>query len=222
MAPIDDAIAAIELLEPGEPFLYRAMARKYNTNYTTLAWRHRGCQKSQRAQEASQQKLNPQQEAELVQYINNLTKRALPPTRAMIRNSASHIALEPVSDLWVTRFLTRQGNHLVSKWTSGMDSLRHKADSGAKYKLYFDLLHAKIKQYNVQPKHIYNMGKKGFMIGILGGSKRVFSCQLWEEKQVTATLQDGSREWITLLATICADGTTLPLGLIYAAASGAI
>ncbi|KAF2820796.1 hypothetical protein CC86DRAFT_471018 [Ophiobolus disseminans] len=141
MAPIDDAVAEVELLQPGEHFLYRAVARKFNISNSTLTRRHRGRQKPQHAQEASRQKLNPQQEEELVQYINNLTKRALPPTRAMIQNFASHIALEP---------------------------------------------------YNVQPEHMYNIDKKGFMIGILGGSKRVFSRQLWEEKRVTATLQDGS------------------------------
>jgi hypothetical protein len=39
---------------------------------------------------------------------------------------------------------------------------------------------------------------------------------------VRLSLQDGSREWITLLATVCADGTALPPSLIYAAASGAL
>jgi hypothetical protein len=33
---------------------------------------------------------------------------------------------------------------------------------------------------------------------------------------VTAALQDGSREWITLLAAIFADGEVLPPGIIYA------
>jgi hypothetical protein len=33
---------------------------------------------------------------------------------------------------------------------------------------------------------------------------------------VTAALQNGSREWITLLAAICADGEVLPPGIIYA------
>jgi hypothetical protein len=32
---------------------------------------------------------------------------------------------------------------------------------------------------------------------------------------VRDTLKDGSREWVTLLAAICADGGVLPPGLIY-------
>jgi len=32
--------------------------------------------------------------------------------------------------------------------------------------------------------------------------------------------QDGNREWINVLATLCADGTALSPALIYKAASG--
>jgi hypothetical protein len=39
---------------------------------------------------------------------------------------------------------------------------------------------------------------------------------------VQNVIQDGSREWITLIATICVDGTSLSPGLIYQATSGNI
>jgi hypothetical protein len=48
-----------------------------------------------------------------------------------------------------------------------MDRKRHQADPGAKYSLYFELLHDKMKEYEVQPTHIYNMDEKGFQIGTL-------------------------------------------------------
>jgi hypothetical protein len=79
-----------------------------------------------------------------------------------------------------------------------MDRNRHQADLGDKYKPYFDLLNDKMTEYNVEPRHTYNMDEKGFLIGITSRSKRVFSRQLWEKKEVTEALQDGSREWITL------------------------
>jgi hypothetical protein len=60
------------------------------------------------------------------------------------------------------------------------------------------------------------MNEKSFLIGVLSRSKRVFSRELWEKKEVTAALQDGSREWITHLAAIFADGEVLPPGIIYA------
>jgi len=66
---------------------------------------------------------------------------------------------------------------------------------------------------------MYNIDEKGFMIGVTGRSKRVFSRAQWESKQVRAALQDSSREWVTVVATICADGSTLPLALIYSSAN---
>jgi len=56
-----------------------------------------------------------------------------------------------------------------------MDSNRYNAESGYKYKLYFDLLHQKINEYSIEPANIYNMDEKGFAIGVLGRLKRIFS-----------------------------------------------
>jgi hypothetical protein len=93
----------------------------------------------------------------------------------MVRNFAAQIAKEPVGDGWVMRFLKRHNAHCISRWTPGMDATRHRADSEAKYNLYFDLLYRKITQYNVEPRHSYNMDEKGFLIGVTGRSKRIFS-----------------------------------------------
>jgi hypothetical protein len=60
------------------------------------------------------------------------------------------------------------------------------------------------------------------LIGILGRLKRTSSRRMWENGEVTAPLQDKSREFFTLLACCCADGSALPSGFIYAAANGAI
>jgi hypothetical protein len=79
-----------------------------------------------------------------------------------------------------------------------------------------------MKQYEVQPQHTYNMDEKGFLISIIGRSKRIFSRQMWERKEVRALLQDGSREWITVLACIRVDGEALPPSLIYQAEQGNI
>ena len=66
------------------------------------------------------------------------------------------------------------------------------------------------------------MDEKGCMLGILTRSKRVFSKRLYEEGKIKAHIQDGNREWITLLACICADGSALAPALIYQSDSGSI
>jgi hypothetical protein len=101
-----------------------------------------------------------------------------------------------------------------------MDRTRVKADSEHSYGYYLKLLHAKIQQYNVEPRHIYNMDEKGFLAGVTSRQKRIFSRQLWEQKKVTAGLQDGSQEWITILALVCADGSSLDPSMIFEGIGG--
>jgi hypothetical protein len=132
--------------------------------------------------------LSPHQEAELIKYIKELTERRLPPTRSMIRNFASKLAAKDVSESWVTRFINRNKNELTSQWAPAMDSVRHNADSVVKYSLYFDLLQHKISEYNIQPSETYNMDEKGFAIGVIGRSKRVFSKDAYERKRVSSAL----------------------------------
>jgi hypothetical protein len=59
------------------------------------------------------------------------------------------------------------------------------------------------------------MDEKGFLIGVTLRQKCVFSKQLWEQKKVTADIQDGSREWITILAVVYTDRSWLDLGVIF-------
>ncbi|KAF1976617.1 hypothetical protein BU23DRAFT_455149 [Bimuria novae-zelandiae CBS 107.79] len=56
-----------------------------------------------------------------------------------------------------------------------MDSNCYKANSKTKYEAYFDLLHLKIEEYNILLYNTYNMDEKGFLISVIGHSKRVFS-----------------------------------------------
>jgi len=135
----------------------------------------------------------------------------------MIQNSASTIAKTTISMSWVNRFVKRNSSDLILHWTTGIDSNRHNADSEAKYSLYFSLLQQKINQYSIEPRHTYNMDEKGFLLGITTRSKRIFSRQEYERKAVRQAIQDGSREWISLLACICADGSALDPALIYEA-----
>jgi hypothetical protein len=72
-----------------------------------------------------------------------------------------------------------------------------------------------MKEYDIQPLHIFNMDEKGFQLGRLGGSKRIFDKSLWEKKEVRQALEDGSSEWITVMACICSDGKPLSPTLIF-------
>ena len=188
MTPIDDAITDLESQEPGEQLVLAEFARKWGVTRSTLSRRWRRVTGPKSDGYAHQQALSQQQESELVRYITELTKQGQPPTREMIRNFSSEVAHQQLSESWVTRFINRHKIDLISKWTTAMDCTRHLADSKSEYCLYFELLHQKITEYHLEARDIYNMDEKGFLIGLIGRSKRIFSRRQWEKKEVKTSL----------------------------------
>jgi hypothetical protein len=60
------------------------------------------------------------------------------------------------------------------------------------------------------------MDEKGFSLGTMTKQYRVFTKEAVTKKRVLGYAHDGNREWITILATICADGSWCPLAIIFA------
>ena len=79
-----------------------------------------------------------------------------------------------------------------------------------------------MQEYDISPENSYNMDEKGFLIGVLRKMQRVYSKEAFQKGNIVAAGQDGNREWITLIATICMNGSWIPPTLIYQAVSGDI
>jgi len=77
-----------------------------------------------------------------------------------------------------------------------------------------------MRHYEIRPENTYSMDEKGFFVGVAKPSKRVFTKALWASKEARTAVQDGNREWIALLACVCASGEALPPALIYQGVSG--
>jgi hypothetical protein len=179
MDPIASTAADFEVQEPGEQLTYQEVADRWGVSRSAVSRRHRGVSSTSADHYAEMQALSPPQELQLVQYIEEPNKHGLPPTNEMIHNFASEIAGRLLGPTWVSRFINQQGIHLIIRWSSGVDRVRFQADDMDNYELYFDLLHGKMVQYKVQRQNTYNMGEKGFMLGVLGRSHRVFSKATW-------------------------------------------
>src|SRR5690348_16496167 len=115
MDPIEAALASLESLKLGEKPNYAATARKYGCKRSTLSKRHRGTQGTHAEKCENQRLLNERQEKELVQYIDRLCSRGLPPSRQMIRNFATEIGGRQAGKAWVDRFIKRHDIDLVSR-----------------------------------------------------------------------------------------------------------
>jgi hypothetical protein len=125
----------------------------------------------------------PRDEEELVKYTKGLTERHFMSTRRIIKNLAAPVIGKEPSVSWLTSFLDRNKDTLITAWTTSMDNDRHKTDSSKKYRLYFKLLHSKRAEYNLQPEQTYTMDEKGFAIRVTGRSKGIFDKTLYGKKQ---------------------------------------
>ena len=217
MDSIDSALKDLSLQD--KPNI-SATAKKHHVDRSVLSRRFRGVATSAQEKAQNQCLLSPIQERDLVLYINKLTEIGLPPTPAMVRNIAGDISEKIPGKDWSHRFCKRWRHTLDSRYLQAIDLSRQKADSERSYTFYFELLDIKLRQYEVQARNIYNMDEKGFMIGQLSKARRIFTKDAFERGRLLGPGQDGNREWITCIATICADGTWLPPGLIYAGESG--
>ena len=79
-----------------------------------------------------------------------------------------------------------------------------------------------MERFHILPKNIYNFDEKGFLIGLARKCKRIVASAQLLMKQLIGASQNGNRENITLMTTICADGSRIPPVLIYQSESGLI
>jgi hypothetical protein len=106
-------------------------------------------------------------------------------------------------------------SRLACGYLNTIDLDRHQADSVWSYEQYYQLVNEKRQEYQITSDNIYNMDEKGFLMGGLTKTKRIFSQDLRGSGKLIGVSQDGFREWITVVGATCADGTTLPPLLIY-------
>jgi hypothetical protein len=77
-----------------------------------------------------------------------------------------------------------------------------------------------IHKWKITADNIYNFDEKGFLMGFGRTLKRIMTIQALEQGRITKSKQDGSREFISILATISAIGRWIPPLLIYKGESG--
>jgi hypothetical protein len=219
MTPIDNALA--ELVSSEAPNI-SATARAYGIHSSTLNRRWNGRSIPKEEALSDRRFLSTQQERSLIDYINELSGRSAAPTPAMVTAFASQLAGRAPGHCWVSRFVKRHRSELDSAYLNILDLERHQADSVHSYEAYFNTVNQKIQQYQISEDDIYNMNEKGFLLGRLNKVRRIFSKDLKGSGKLLRAARDGSRDWLTVVATTCANGTALAPLLIYQSEAGNI
>lgn len=76
---------------------------------------------------------------------------------------------------------------------------------------FYDLLESIVTKHEIPPENIYNPDEKGVQLG-KGNKTQVLVDR--DQKVVQAT-EHGNRELVTIIETVCADGTSLPPSVIF-------
>jgi hypothetical protein len=131
---------AIEDLKSQDPPLLRPTARKYGVPHKTLRRRFKGIQLLSAEYHETRQLLSIEQEKVLVNRINTLSERGIPPTNTIVKSLAFEICKKQPGKNWVYEFTQRHDNEIISVMLEGFDLSRKKADNYTSIKQYFDLV----------------------------------------------------------------------------------
>ena len=112
---------------------------------------------------------------------------------------------------WATRFITKHHDRLGMYWSSAMDSSRGRAVNPITKAEYFKLLKEVREEYDIPDELVYGADETGIQTGI-GVTERVIGPA---GAKIQHQQRSGNRENITVLPTICADGTSVAPTVIY-------
>lgn len=129
---------ALAALDSARVINYTQTADKYGVDRNTLSRRFKGEQVSRENAAYERSLLSKEQQKTLINYIDKICERGLPPTPFMVRNFAAEICGEWPGKNWVARFTKKHKKVLHAKYLAGHDLSRKKADNYFRIKDYFD------------------------------------------------------------------------------------
>ena len=167
---------------------------------------------------AVKQKLSPEQEAVLINLILISSDWGVPLRHNDIIKYANIILMKIHGDdaklvgkAWIYRFLDRHYNKLQTYWSKPLDTQRAKSLNFGAVQGWFDILEEEIIKKGILQKNIYGMDESGFPPSDQGSTRVVRRAG----NKIQHKSGGANRENITVLVTICADGTKFPPTIIF-------
>jgi hypothetical protein len=150
------------------------------------------------------------QEEILVKWIKSQGRRGVPMTYALVGQCAAAISGQHIGGSWPKRFYKRYPD-LKMKKTIGLEKACAKALNQFAVNEFFNMLTEVIKEYGILPGNLYNMDEKGIQLGI---GVRI-TAMIDRDQKTVYSIEDGNRELVTVIETICTDGSILHPSVIF-------
>ena len=181
-------------------------------------FRHHLCGgRSRNAYAATCQLLTVPQADILVKFIIEMGKKGFPLTYKKISEYALAIIRangrkdKSIGIHWAQWFVQRYATQIGAKTCTLLDKTRTKALNPTNVSAHFTLLSETIQKYEIVAHNLYNCDKTGCPLNVPFCHKVVVSAKSKHAKSV----QNASKEHITVLEFICANGSTLPPVVIF-------
>ena len=215
MDPRELAIqSAISDLNSGVFTSQRKAAQAWGVPRSTLQERLNGRQPNAIAH-SNQQRLTPEQEGFLVQWILEEDERAQPPSHPRVREMATRILhmngdYEPLGRLWVPHFIARNPR-VASIVGRTIESARTTAANYDTIKAFLELFERTRIELGIQYEDIWNMDETGCALGVCTNTRVLASAA--KKKAYIKSPED--REWVSVIETISATGVKLQCLVIF-------
>ena len=134
----------------------------------------------------------------------------VPLTYSTIVTYASEISGKVIGESWPKRFLARHAD-LKVKATTSLEKCRAKALNQSAVDGFYNILEEVVKEFNIEPKDMWNMDEKGVQLGI--GAK--VAAIIDRDQAAVYSVEDGNRELVTVIEAVCANGTALIPSVIF-------
>ncbi|KAI0993564.1 hypothetical protein K3495_g14620, partial [Podosphaera aphanis] len=165
---------AIEALESNPNLTVKAVATAYSVPRSTLRDRLSGSVSRQISQQGVQ-RLTPNQEEFLAEWILDMDARGFPPSHARTREIASRILsmnkdTDPLGKDWIPKFIKRNPR-VASIVCRRIESLRVAGTNHTDLENFYKLFKEVRDRFNIQTGDIWNMDEQGLGLGVCSNTK---------------------------------------------------
>jgi hypothetical protein len=165
--------------------------------------------------------LTPRDVDVVIDFVNEMAGRGFPLSHARLKEHVDLIASArlgnafPISGVgvnWTYRFSQKHTDRIKISRSRALEDKRGRAANPHTNDAWWKLLGDVLKQYQIKPVNLYGEDEVGMQAQGQGEREYVFGPRT---KAAPYQQRSGSRENITVLVTICADGTSIPPAVIF-------
>lgn len=169
--------------------------------------------------------LLPEEEKIVLDFIIELASRGWPLNKKRTREHVNQICWarlgakfpkDGVGESWVNCFLTRHRDLIQTYRAHPLESLRGRAVNPFTHHHFYNLLGKVLETGDngspIADENIYGSDESAFQTGTGASNKKVIGAA---GKHIQHQQKTGNRENITVMVTICADGTSVPPAVIF-------